>query len=111
MVGVHPDRVLIALIIDITFIGLLTRQGIDGTAVVSSPSALLGIHLGGDLRFPQHIDGDSQGDFGADYPGYTYEETVEATPLGGYLKYTLTVKWGGEEGPLETKIISFITSR
>lgn len=111
-------EVLIALIIlSITFIWLLSAesQGID-MALRSrflTTSTLLAQDRISEVTSGQRSlsAGDNQGDFGEDYPGYTYEESVEATPLAGYMKYTLTVKWGGEEGPLETKIISFITSR
>ena len=111
-------EVLIALVIlSITFVWLLgaESQGIDmalrsrflTTSTLLAQDRISQVTSG--LRTIS--SGDSQGDFGEDYPGYTYEETVETTPLSGYLKYTLTVKWGGEEAPLETKIISFITSR
>ncbi|HOJ13564.1 MAG TPA: type II secretion system minor pseudopilin GspI [Deltaproteobacteria bacterium] len=49
------------------------------------------------------------GDFGEDHPGYTYEEDVESTPIPGYLKYTLKVKWGAQERPLETRFVAFVS--
>lgn len=111
-------EVLVALLIlSITFLWLLSAesQGID-MALRSrflTTSTLLAQDRIAQVTSGQRSlsSGDNQGDFGEDYPGYTYEETVESTPLAGYMKYTLTVKWGGEEGPLETKIISFIASR
>ena len=112
-------EVLIALVIlSITFIWLLSAQsqGIDmamrsrflTTSTLLAQDRIAQVTSG--LRTASA--GSSQGDFGEDYPGYAYVESVEATPLSGYLKYTLTVVWGKkEEQPLETKIISFISTR
>jgi prepilin-type N-terminal cleavage/methylation domain-containing protein len=55
--------------------------------------------------------GETKGDFGEDFPRYTYIEKVETTPLMGYLKYSITVNWGGDQSKLETKIISFLTGK
>lgn len=52
--------------------------------------------------------GQKSGDFGADYPGYTYVEDVEATPLAAYYKYTLTVKFGTGRDAYQNKIITFM---
>jgi hypothetical protein len=37
-------------------------------------------------------------------------EKIESTPLEGYFKYTLTVKWG-EKGNLETDFVVFVSSK
>ncbi|MGC9324913.1 MAG: type IV pilus modification PilV family protein [Desulfomonilia bacterium] len=55
--------------------------------------------------------GSDQGDFGEDFPGYVYTEEIEQTPLTGYFKYTLTVRWGSQESTYETKIMSFLSKR
>ena len=55
--------------------------------------------------------GEGKGDFGEDYKEYTFDEKIETTPLAGYLKYSLTVKWGGEGSRLETKFISFLSTK
>ena len=52
--------------------------------------------------------GQKSGDFGADYPGYTYTEDVEATPLSAYFKYTLTVSFGTGKDAYQNKIITFM---
>jgi len=52
--------------------------------------------------------GQKNGDFGADYPGYTYVEDVEVTPLAAYYKYTLTVKFGTGRDAFQNKIITFM---
>ncbi|HWR68358.1 MAG TPA: prepilin-type N-terminal cleavage/methylation domain-containing protein [Desulfomonilia bacterium] len=110
-------EVLIALVIlSITFIWLLSAesQGIDmalRSRFLTTSTLLAQERISQVTSGVRTIStGESKGDFGEDYKGYTYEENVEATPLAGYLKYSLTVRWGGEESPLETKIISFISS-
>ena len=55
--------------------------------------------------------GSRQGDFGEDFEGYTYTEEIEQTPMSGYYKYTLTVRWGTREGAFETEILSFLSRR
>ncbi|MEN6474363.1 MAG: prepilin-type N-terminal cleavage/methylation domain-containing protein [Syntrophaceae bacterium] len=55
--------------------------------------------------------GEDKGDFGVDYPGYTYRENLETTPLTGYYKYTLRIFWGGEKSVFENKFITFIAAK
>jgi hypothetical protein len=54
--------------------------------------------------------GTSQGDFGEDYPGYKYSETIDSTQLEGFYRYVLTVRWG-ETKTLETEFTTFIAPR
>lgn len=111
-------EVLIALVIlSITFVWLLSAHGqaIDmaararflttATLLAQERIAQVASHQ------TQVSSGERTGDFGDDYPGYSYVETVEATPLAGYLKYSLTVRWGAQERPFETRFISFIAER
>jgi prepilin-type N-terminal cleavage/methylation domain-containing protein len=108
-------EVLIALVIlSISFLWLLNaeNQGIN-MAIRSrflTTSSLLAQGRISDVTSGILIvsPGESQGDFGADFKGYSYNEKIETTPLAGYLKYSLTVRWGGERSPLETKFISFL---
>lgn len=55
--------------------------------------------------------GEGKGDFGVDYPGYTYRENLESTPLTGYYKYSLHIFWGGEKSVFENKFITYIAVR
>ena len=111
-------EVLVALLIlSITFLWLLNAesQGIN-MAIRSrflTTSSLLAQERISEVTTGILIvsPGDNQGDFGEDFKGYTYQETIETTPLVGYLKYSLTIKWGGEGSPLESKFISFLTSK
>lgn len=111
-------EVLIAVVIlSITFLWLLSAesQGIDmalrsrflTTSTLLAQERISQVTSGARSVSP----GDNQGDFGDDHKGYTYQETVETTPLAGYLKYSVTVKWGGKGSTLETKIISFIQAK
>lgn len=52
--------------------------------------------------------GANQGDFGEDYAGYTYTETIESTQLEGFYRYVLTIKWGTGNA-LETEFTTFIS--
>jgi Tfp pilus assembly protein PilV len=38
--------------------------------------------------------GDSDGDFGSDYPGFKYHQSVTSTDYTYLLQVTVTVKWG-----------------
>ena len=112
-------EVLVALVIlSITFVWLLNAesQGINmaiRSRFLTTSSLLAQRHIadvtsGIRTVSPGESKGDFGDDFGDDFKGYTYVENKETTPLTGYLKYTLTVKWGGEGSPLETKFISFL---
>jgi len=51
---------------------------------------------------------ETHGDFGDDYPGYTFEEKRETTPFAGYYKYSLKILWGGEKSGFATEFVTFI---
>ena len=55
--------------------------------------------------------GEGKGDFGVDYPGYTYRENLETTPLTGYYKYTLRIAWGGDKSVFENKFITYLAAK
>jgi type II secretion system protein I len=111
-------EVLVAMVIlSIAFMWLLSSQG-QSIEMATRSRFLTTATLLAQERISEVTSGEQTvsqgsggGDFGEDYPGYRYEETVESTVLPGYFKYSLTVKWGSEEKPLETKFISFLTSR
>lgn len=49
---------------------------------------------------PDQIQGGTQsGDFGQDYPGYSWEQTVETTDFAGLVRVTLTITW--VSGPVQ----------
>jgi prepilin-type N-terminal cleavage/methylation domain-containing protein len=111
-------EVLVALVIlSISFLWLLSAesQGIDmamRSRFLTTSSLLAQARIADVTSGIRTVSpGDSQGDFGDDYKGYTYSETIETTPLIGYLKYSLAVKWGGTGSPLETKIITFLSTK
>jgi prepilin-type N-terminal cleavage/methylation domain-containing protein len=108
-------EVLISIVIlSITFVWLLNAEskGIDMAirARFLTTSTLLAQERIAEMTSgTRNVSiGESQGDFGEDFKGYTFQEKTETTPLSGYLKYSLSVKWGGKEGTLETKIVSFL---
>jgi len=111
-------EVLIALVIlSISFLWLISaeNQGIDmairsrflTTSSLLAQSRIADVTSGIRAVSP----GESSGDFGEEYKEYIYTEKVETTPLPGYLKYSLDVKWGRQGSPLETKFISFISTQ
>lgn len=117
-VGFSLIEVIIAVVIlSLTFVTLLhtESQGIDMAmrARFMTTSTLLAQEKISEVTSGARSAsvGETKGDFGEDFPGYTYVEKVETTPLSGYLKYTITVDWGGEGSKLETKIISFLTGK
>lgn len=111
-------EVLIALVIlSVTFLWLLSAQS-QGIDMAMRSKFLTTSTMLSQERISQVVSGvlavsvgQDQGDFGADYPGYTFEETMETTPLAGYRKYSLTVRWGGKGSPLESTIIAFIAEK
>lgn len=110
-------EVLIAVaILGITFVWLVsaTNQSIDMAtrSKFITTSTLLAQKRIADVLSDKttRAAGTGQGDFGEDYQGYTYDETVEATQLQGFYRYRLTVRWGEKNG-LETVFTTFITPR
>lgn len=53
--------------------------------------------------------GIKEGDFGSDYPDYTYTQSVESTPLAGYYKYTLKIKLGSGRGGFVNTFETFLS--
>ena len=60
-----------------------------------STAALLAQRKFGELESnPTNINtGDQNGDFGNDYPGWSFDQNVETSDLNGALRVTVTVKW------------------
>ncbi|HZP82265.1 MAG TPA: prepilin-type N-terminal cleavage/methylation domain-containing protein [Chthonomonadaceae bacterium] len=52
--------------------------------------------------------GAQQGDFGADYPGYRWQQNVEPTDYENLFKVTLTVQWGPGNAPQERVFTTFL---
>jgi prepilin-type N-terminal cleavage/methylation domain-containing protein len=111
-------EVLVALVIlSISFLWLLSaeNQGIDmaiRSRFMTTSSLLAQARIADVTSGIRTVSpGESQGDFGDDFKGYTYSEKIETTPLIGYLKYSLEVKWGGQRSPLETKFITFLSAK
>ena len=109
-------EVLIAvMLLSITFVWLLksTNQSIDmaSRAKFVTTSTLLAQQRIAEAAGEKNVySGNDEGDFGEDFPGYRYTEEIEPTPLEGYYKYTLTIRWG-EKGRLETDFIAFLSSK
>ena len=110
-------EVLIAVaILGITFVWLIsaTNQAIDMAtrSKFITTSTLLAQKRIADVLSDKttRAQGTGQGDFGEDYQGYTYDETVEETQLQGFYRYRLTVRWGEKNG-LENVFTTFITPR
>lgn len=110
-------EVLIALVIlgiSFTWLIVATNQSIDSatrskfitTSTLLAQKRIAEVSTKKDAKAP----GSDQGDFGEDYPGYTYTENIESTPLEGCYKYTLTLKWG-DKGNLETEFLAFLSSK
>ena len=60
-----------------------------------STAALLSQRKFGELESnPMNIStGDQSGDFGNDYPGWSFDQNVETSDLNGALRVTMTIKW------------------
>lgn len=58
----------------------------------------------------QITGGDQQGDFGDEYPGYHWQETVEATDYQNLFKVTVTVFWGGQVSPNSRAFVTYLSN-
>jgi prepilin-type N-terminal cleavage/methylation domain-containing protein len=109
-------EVLIAMVIlSITFVPLLVSesQGLSNAMeakFLTTSTLLAQKHIAEmDASGTPAIVGQKNGDFGEEYPGYTYKESIETTPLSGYYKYSITVIWGSGRGGLENKFVTFLS--
>lgn len=109
-------EVLVAMIIlSIAFVALLVHEnrGIDyaSRARFLTTSTLLAERHIAELKEAEtaSMTGENTGDFGEDYPGYSYTENVESTLLTGYYKYTLRIAWGGEGSGFENTFITYLS--
>ena len=111
-------EVLVAMIVlSIPFVTLLVHEnrGIDYAmrSKFYTTSTLLAQRHVAEVKTATTLmsTGESKGDFGVDYPGYTYQENLESTPLTGYYKYTLLIVWGGEKSVFENKFIAYLATK
>ncbi len=57
---------------------------------------------------PDQLQGGTQsGEFGADYPGFEWEQTVETTDFTGLVRVTLVIRWGGGSTPRSAQFVSY----
>ncbi len=111
-------EVLIAMVIlSIAFMWLLKAQaqGIDmaqRSRFMTTATLLAQAHIADmDTDSGTLSTGEQTGDFGEQFPGYLYRESMESTPISGYYKYTLLIFWGKEGRGFETKFITFLAAR
>ena len=108
-------EVLVAMVIlAIAFAWLIKAEG-QGVDMAQRARFITTATILAQERMGQAADqtdqtGDGRGDFGEDYPGYTFEEKSESTPLSGYYKYSLKIFWGGEKSGFATEFVTFITN-
>ena len=109
-------EVLVAMVIlSIAFVALLVHEnrGIDYAmhAKFLTTSTLLAERHIAELEEADTstMTGEKTGDFGEDYPGYTYTESIETTLLTGYYKYSLRVEWGGEGNGFENSFVTYLS--
>lgn len=66
-----------------------------GIATEHTAAALLAQRKLGEIeaQLAQLNPGENQGDFGADYPGFTWRQNVEPTNITNLYKLDLTIEW------------------
>jgi general secretion pathway protein I len=52
-------------------------------------------------------DGDGQGDFGPDRPGYSWRTNASATEVAGLQQVRLTVLWGNPQNPRHVEFSTY----
>lgn len=99
-------------------IGIVASMGAIGASTAAATSAgqlqtaaLLG--QGKLNEVERQLDtltgGDQQGDFGADSPGYRWQESVEATDYPNLFKVTVRVQWGAASSQKERAFTTYLT--
>jgi hypothetical protein len=61
-----------------------------------------------ELQSASLASGTQQGEFGAEFPGYRWQEVIEPTEFQNLLRVTLTVSWGSEGSPGSRDFVTFI---
>ena len=99
-------------------IGVVAAMGAIGASTAATASAgqmqtaaLLGQSKLNEIE--RQLDtlsgGDQQGDFGADSPGFHWQENVEATDYPNLFKVTVRVQWGGTSLQKERAFTTYLT--
>ena len=63
-----------------------------------------------ELQPDQISGGDQQGEFGDEYPGYKWQQSVEATDYSNLFKVTLTVSWGSNNDQHKRDYITYLSN-
>ena len=63
-----------------------------------------------ELQPDQLTGGDQQGEFGDEYPGYKWQQSVEATDYANLFKVTLTVSWGSGNDQHKREFITYLNN-
>lgn len=63
-----------------------------------------------ELQPDQISGGDQSGDFGDEYPGYTFQQSVEATDYQNLFKVTVTISWGGNNNPHKREYVTYLSN-
>ncbi len=62
------------------------------------------------LQPNQISGGDQSGDFGEEYPGYSFQQSVEATDYQNLFKVTVTISWGGNNNPHKREYVTYLSN-
>lgn len=62
------------------------------------------------LQPDQLTGGDQQGDFGDDYPGYHWQQSLEATDYTNLFKVTVTITWGQTNDQRKRDFVTYLTT-
>jgi Tfp pilus assembly protein PilV len=60
-----------------------------------------------EAQLDQLAGGDQQGDFGEDYPGYSWQQTVETTDFPGLVRVTLVILWKSGAGTRQAQFVTY----
>jgi hypothetical protein len=50
---------------------------------------------------------DQQGDFGADHPGFTWEQKIETTELPDLVRVTITISWSASAAQRNAQFVTY----
>lgn len=84
---------VVGVVAALTCIGSATRS--TALAAEYTTAALLAQQRFAEIeaQSDQLTSGDQQGDFGEDFPGYSWHQTVETTDFSGLVRVALTIEW------------------
>lgn len=63
-----------------------------------------------ELQPDQLSGGNQQGNFGDEYPGYSWQQAAEATDYPNLFQVTMTIRWGGANDTHQRDFVTYLSN-